>query len=292
MKKILITGASGLVGSALLSELRQVNGEYEIFAASSKFSCSYGDRIYYIPNVEINNVMKENKIDLLVQVAFPRNVNDEQWADGFKFVSDILWMAKRHNVQRVINISSQSLYGWKRTKAAKEEDSIFLNSPYNTGKYFIELLIQELFPKDSYTNIRLSTIIGPHTNERVPNKLFSKIFGGEDLIIKGGQQIFSFLDIRDAASGLARMITSRKKWRPIYNLGTSEYATLLEIAQEVVNIGKKYGFFSNITIKPSNDFLNNRIDVSAMKKDFDWTAKYNLKDSLEYIFVNNYFGMY
>lgn len=288
MKKIMITGSSGLVGSAVISELLGKHEDFEIFAATSRDCTSTNEKLHYISNDKIEATMKEEKPELLLQLAFPRNVKEDQWAEGIKFASDVLWLAKEYNVKRVINISSQSIYGWGRSKASREGDGVVLNSPYTTGKYFSELLTEKLFEEGNFANIRLSTIIGPSTKERVPNKFFAQIVAGKNLTVKGGTQIFSFLDVRDAATGLVSMITKEKKWRPLYNLGTAEYATLLEIAQLAVEIGKKHGYESSVAVEPAEIVLNNMLDVTSMKEDFDWEAKYTLQESLEHIFADNY----
>ena len=154
MKKILITGASGLVGRAVISELLSSEREYDIYAASSKVCNGDGNKVHYVLNNEIQSIFEKINFDVLLHLAFPRNVKEEYWADGFKFATDILWMAKKYKVARIINVSSQSIYGWKREKAAKEGDSVVLNSPYTTGKYFTELITEKLFDKGYYSNIR------------------------------------------------------------------------------------------------------------------------------------------
>lgn len=288
MKKILITGSSGLIGKAIIKELLFSTMDYEIYAASSKPAFYTDDKVHYISNDEIENVLKENTFYLLLQLAFPRNVKENQWAEGFKFVANMFYLAKKYSVERIVNVSSQSIYGWKRKTFAKETDNLILNSPYTTGKFFSEIIVNELFKDRPHTNVRLSTIIGPTTDERVPNKFIAQIIEGKDLVIKGGTQIFSFLDVRDAASGLVKLIVSNQKWRETYNLGTAEYATLLQIARMSVALGENQGFKSDIIVEPADIILNNMLDVSAMKVDFGWEARYTLRESLEYIFTESF----
>lgn len=288
MKRVLITGASGLVGKATIENLLCATTDYEIYAASSQVLYGTNDRLHYILNKDIEEVLKKKSFDVFLQLAFPRNVQESQWAQGFEFVVDVLYMVKKYGVKRIINISSQSIYGWNRKKEATESHSIFLNSPYTTGKYFTELLVNKLFEDIPHTNIRLSTVIGPTTIERVPNKLFSRIAKNEKIYIHGGEQIFSFLDIRDVAEGLTCLICSNGIWRKQYNLGTAEHATLLQIAKEAVRIGKKYGYSSDIVLESAKIELNNMLDTRAMQEDFNWRAKYSLSESLEYIFEENY----
>lgn len=287
MKKILITGSSGLVGKETVKELL-TGSDYEIFAATSKNLKSVQERLRYINNSAVEEILKTEKIDVLLQLAFPRNVEEDQWAGGMEFVAHILGLAKKYDVKKIVNVSSQSIYGWQRKTYAVEGDAVYLNSPYTTGKYFTELMVNELFAGIYHTNVRLSTTIGPTTRERVPNKLFAQIMAGKELNIKGGKQIFSFLDVRDAASGLTKLITSDGKFRSVYNLGTSEYVTLLELAEMTVKIAEEYGYKSKINVEDADIVLNNMIDTSAMEKDFGWRAKFSLSETLKYIFCKNY----
>jgi len=287
MKKILITGSSGLVGNEVVSALKK-DEDWKIFAATSREAACTAGNVCYINNVDLERVLREEKIDVLLQLAFPRNVREDQWARGMEFSAHVLGLAYRYSVGKVINVSSQSIFGWQRTEPARESDGVILNSPYTTGKYWSELMVNEMFAGIPHTNVRLSTIIGPTTAERVPNKFFAQITAGEILKIKGGQQIFSFMDVRDAARGLIELIKTQAPLRPVYNLGTKEYATLLEIAKLAVNIGAEHGYTSGIQVEEADIVLNNRMDVSAMEKDFGWKAVYTLKESMENIYRQNY----
>lgn len=295
MKRVMITGAGGTVGQAIISALlANKSMEYEVIAATSNTEkVNQKDRcLHVIPNHDIERVMKESQIDTLVHLAFPRNAEPDQWAEGIAFSMDILYKAQKHHVRKIINTSSQSIYGLQRERAADEESSIYLNSPYTTGKYCTELIVNEMFQDRPHTNVRLSTIIGASTKERVTNKFFSRIIRDEDIIVQGGMQVFSFLDVRDAASGFVSLIGSDgSMWKKVYNLGTHEYKTLLEIAQMAVQIGKKYGYEkSGLIVQPADITLNNQIISTSFQKDFQWTPEYDLRSSMEYIFTTSYNG--
>lgn len=292
MKTILITGASGLVGRAVIQELITLKEEVTIYAASSNPDkiIYKADNFHVIKNEEIENILSANEIDILLQLAFPRNVSENQWAKGIKYAVDILFLAYKYKVKRVINVSSQSIYGLQRKISADEGHEICLNSPYTTGKYCTEVIMEHLFERGMYTNIRLSTTIGPDTKERVPNKLFARIVSGMDLIIKGGNQKFAFLDVRDAASGLVSLMRQDNIfWKTAYNLGTSEVNSLLDIANLSVKIARDYGYDqSRIVVQKDNIVMLNQIDVRLFECDFNWKAQHSLEESLRYIFEESY----
>lgn len=288
----MITGASGLVGSAMVDAfLRQNNPEDIVYAVTSNPErIKRGDgNIFVITPNQLEDVLTTNTIDVLVQLAFPRNVSDEKWAAGIKFATDMIFLAKKYGVKRLINVSSQSIYGLQREKAAVEHDDVVLNSPYTAGKYCTELLAAGLFEQGMFTNIRLSTVIGPTTKERVPNRLLANIMSGKELTIKGGEQLFSFLDVRDAANGLLRIISRiSQPWKPAYNLGTREVNSLLSIAEKCNQIACAYGYpEAHISLISDGTFLSNELDVSLFEKDFGWRARYSLNESLMYILEQN-----
>ena len=288
----MITGASGLVGTAMLDEIFCQNDPasmvYAVTSNPEKMKGA-GENVSVLTPDQLEDVLRTNAIDVLVQLAFPRNVSDEMWASGIKYATDIIFLAKKYGVRRFINVSSQSIYGLQRKTAAAENDDIILNSPYTTGKYCTELLAVGLFEQGTFTNIRLSTVIGPTTKERVPNKLLANIMSGKELTIKGGGQLFSFLDVRDAANGLLRIISGTEQpWKTTYNLGTREVNSLLSIAEKCNQIACAYGYpTAHINLIPDGTFLSNELDVSLFEKDFGWRARYCLDESLAHILNRN-----
>ena len=281
-----------MVGTAMLDEILCQNDPadmvYAVTSNPEKMKRAGGNVSVITPN-QLEDVLCTNAIDVLVQLAFPRNVSDEKWASGIKYATDIIFLAKKYGVKRFINVSSQSIYGLQRKTAATENDGIVLNSPYTTGKYCTELLAAELFEQGMFTNVRLSTIIGPTTKERVPNKLLASIMLGNELTIQGGQQQFSFLDVRDAADGLLCIISGTSQpWKPAYNLGTQEVHSLLSIAEKCNQAAFAYGYPKvHINLIPDGTFLSNELDVSLIEKDFGWKARYCLDESLVHILDHN-----
>lgn len=290
MKKFLISGAAGMVGRAIIEEIAtNYQGQIEVYAADrflDTLAPYESEHVHILLNDHLEEVMQTNSFDCMLQLAFPRNVQPNQWADGIKFCMETLFMAHKYDMKRIVHVSSQSLYGWQREDAATVDSEVMLVSPYTTGKYCIEVLVNNLFADRPHTNIRLSTIISPYTRERVVNKLFENVINGENLTIKGGGQIFSFLDVRDAAKGFVAVMNDEyESWKPVYNLGTSEYATLMEIAEKAIEIGKQNNYTNSELIhEPADIVLNNKIDVSDMLNDFGWKAQYSLQDTMNHIF--------
>ena len=289
MKKVIICGAAGMVGRGILEYISEHNCDMEVWAADinierlKKFESS---KIHPIQNKDVEIVLSHNQMDVMLQMAFPRNVKPEQWADGICFAANMLKLAKKYEVKSVINISSQSIYGLNRTEPADEDSPISLNSPYTTGKYCMELMMEQLFSDRPYTNIRLSTIIGPATPERVVNKFLATIIAGNDIIIKGGNQVFALLDVRDAAAGLVTLLLSDSKfWKCVYNLGSNVQLGIIELAEKCEEMVAKLGYNRTKVevVQDESIVLNSLVKVDSFYSDFTWEAKYSISDSIDFI---------
>lgn len=291
MRKVIIGGAAGMVGRGLLEYITEHKCDLEIWAADrniDQLKQYESTNIHPIQNKEVEIVLSHNQMDVMLQMAFPRNVKPEQWAAGISFAANMLKLAKAYEVKSVINISSQSIYGLNRTEPADEQSPISLNSPYTTGKYCMELMMEQLFGDRPYTNIRLSTIIGPATPERVLNKFLATIIAGNNINIKGGHQVFSLLDVRDAAAGLATLLMSNaNKWHHVYNLGTAEYIGIIDMAEKCESAAERHGILKTKIKVEQNDevFLNSLVKVDAFYEDFCWKAQYTIDESIDNIFT-------
>lgn len=288
--KILITGAGGFLGRNFIAETLQAT-EYELIAATSQREGlwkQWGDgngRLTVIENSALVEVDWKS-VNILLNCAFPRNVDEEQMVAGLKFISDTILAATNGDVGAVINISSQSVYSQERLEPATEHTSLSLDSKYAIGKYVTELLINTMCAKIPHTNIRLASLIGPEFNQRITNKFIDEAIAGNNLKLIGGRQRFGFLDIRDAVSGLLVMIQSNpENWDELYNLGTNESYTLEQIANEVCCISTElYKQPIAYDLVMSDNFKNSTLDCSKFYKKYEWCPAYSFNATLQRIF--------
>lgn len=175
-KNILITGATGQLASAIIEKFAEEKN-VTVFAATShpEHVKQKPENVQVIKNSAIEACLRANEMDYLIHAAFPRNVADHMWAAGIEFGYKVFSCAHRHKVKHIIHISSQSLYGWKREQPAVEGDPVVLSNPYSTGKYCLEQVVNAVFQNIPHTNLRLSTIIGPRSEEKVVNKFVRKV---------------------------------------------------------------------------------------------------------------------
>lgn len=285
---IAITGAGGFLGTELL---RQLAGKENIAVYAFTFDFEREKDTFVTAGniVTVDNSEADffdfSDTDVLISCAFPRNVNDETFAQGLDFVKIVIEKAVDDGVGSIINISSQSVYSQKREKPADESFAPVLETKYAVGKYWSELYLNSLCRRIKHTNLRMASIIGAGFNQRLTNKFALKISAGEQITISGGNQLFGFLDVRDAAAGIIKIALSKNDWQEIYNFGTNNAYTLRELAETAVETGRDLGFRADVpVIIPSDDWQNSSIVADRFMKDFDWRPQYSLKDTMKSIF--------
>lgn len=287
--KIAITGAGGFLGTELL---RQLSGRADAAVTAFTFDFERArDTFVTAPNIRnVDNAdagsYDYSDTDVLINCAFPRNVNDESFAGGLDFLQRVIEKAAADGVRAVINISSQSVYNQKRREAAGEDAPIVLGSKYAVGKYFSELFVNTVCRRIRHTNLRMASLIGAGFNQRITNQFAMKIRAGEQITLTGGDQLFGFLDVRDAAAGILTVAYSEGAWDEAYNLGTDAAYTLLDIAKTAHSVGAERGFTApEPVVTGAGEWQNSAILCGRLYDRFGWKPSYALRDTVESIYA-------
>ncbi|MCD7890602.1 MAG: NAD(P)-dependent oxidoreductase [Ruminococcus sp.] len=286
--EIAITGAGGFLGTELL---RQLSAFRDITVTAFTFDFERerttfirSENIFPVDNSEAAD-FDFSDTDVLINCAFPRNADDASFSKGLIFLQRVIEKAAGDGVGAVINISSQSVYSQQRWEPANEDFLIITESKYAVGKYFSELFVNSVCRKIRHTNLRMASLIGAGFNQRITNKFAMKVRDGEQITISGGNQLFGFLDVRDAASGIIAAALSDCGWAEAYNLGTNEAYRLLDIAAEAVSVGRSFGYSAPDPISnESENWQNSVLDCNKFQNEFSWHPKYDLKATLSEIF--------
>lgn len=283
--KILIAGAGGFLGTELVRQLTNKEGIQVIALTSQKIKlekiAGYSSNITVMGRTDISDPeFSFIDIDVLINCAFPRNVDGIHMADGLLYISKLLETAIAGGVKSVINISSQSVYSQVRLEPAAEDTELNLESKYAIGKYATELITNGICRNIPHTNIRMASLIGAGFDQRLVNKFVRQVIEGNNLCIKGGKQLFGFLDVRDAASAII-IIAMGKNWKEVYNLGSDNSFSLLEIAECVQRTVSDAGLGkTEIELLESDDWQNSSLDSTALKEQFGWKEQYGLEETI------------
>lgn len=288
MIKVVITGASGFLGSHLLKKLEN-DTDCFVYALSSKTIVSNADNVKsFHKDIIDSDCAEEIFCDaVVVNCAFPRNAMGSEMAAGLEYINKLFKTCKICKSRAIINISSQSVYSQKRNCPANESTDICLESPYAVGKYATELLLQNICEgtEIAYTNLRLSSLIGPGFDQRVVNRIVEKGISGETIMADISDKRFGFLDVLDAVDGILTVAKSNVfHLKPVYNLGNGAGYSIKDFCDCIQIIFESKGLERlKVEYNESKDFGTTAVLGDLLKDDFGFIPSVTLTSSINEI---------
>ena len=291
-KTILITGANGRIGTALIQEILQRTSYRIIEAVASeakykdlleRLNCSDVMRIQYIQR---ESLFKSdlNDVYAVVHLAFARrNRRAEEIAGSIDYSMKLFQKAVSARVQRIINISTQGIYGETPDIRVEAAEAAPLTA-YTMAKYATEKFFDFCFDgtEIEHTNLRLDLIV--QSQNLVP-ALCRQAKQGL-ISLKGGEQRFSFLDVKDAALGILAMIDSPCGWEKIYNVGWNKRRyKLTEIAELVADAAQMHGYSRpEILLEKQDIALWSGMNSERFSSHTGWKPKIDMQQMILKIF--------
>lgn len=288
MKKILVTGASGLVGyniARLLIEIPQC----QVFpTVHNRSADDLGNSIQIDLQKDSIETLKEN-FDCIVHcaAAIPNvRFNDKQAAIINRSIDDnVIHYCVKHNC-RLIYISSMSVYGYNKSETLREDTKICIGDL--TSKYSYEKRNSEIRIKNkcrNYCIFRISSPYGPQQkNINVFKKFVLDASAGRKIYYFGkGERTQNFIDARDIAQAVLKCMD-----KPIgsFNIAASCAISMKELAYLVQKVGEEeLNVFAEVCKDERADPQENvrtNIDISLADKELDWKPQIELEDGIRY----------
>ena len=286
-KKIVITGASGFLGSHLVERMKG-DEQYEVYALSSKpdelRDRLGGENVEYIHKDNLRPEMLEDSI--VINCAYPRNSTGAAIADGLKYIQRVFESAVESRAAAIINISSQSVYSQQRTEAATEETPVCLESPYAVGKYAVELMLESICKggKTRYTSLRMASLIGPGFDQRIVNRFVKKLIAHEPITVVKQPKQMGFLDVEDAVGAIISVTeSSMQGWKTVYNVGNGRGYTVEEIYDSVASELKDQIDITQTEFETGEDDSSSAVSSDCLKKDTGFIPAIDLNESIRRI---------
>ena len=302
MKRILVTGGAGFVGSHLCERL--LNDGNEVICLDNYFTGSKRniehlmDHHYFelVRHDITNPYMIE--IDEIYNFACPASPIHYQYnpikttKTSVMGAINMLGLAKRVKA-KILQASTSEVYGDPTVHPQKESywgnvNPIGLRSCYDEGKRCAETLFMDYHIQNQVKIkiIRIFNTYGPrmHPNDgRVVSNFIVQALKDEDITIFGdGLQTRSFQYVDDLVEGTVRMMNSRDGFIGPVNIGNPNEFTMLQLAQEVIDLT---GSKSKLTFKPlpQDDPMQRQPDISLAKKELNgWEPTVQLKEGLKH----------
>lgn len=294
-KRILITGADGNLGGRLTKLLAE-STEYGIVAVSS-----FPDRIPLM--LEREGIANKDKViqmssddmfahDLnkynivgAVHLAFSRAIfPSRDIASSLDYSLSAFKKIIDSGIQNAIYVSSQSVYGdtsdWRTEETVPAPGSIYAMAKYAGEKLFEACYMghEEL----QHAIVRLDIVI---QSQNLVRALCKNAKEKGQLTLKGGKQVFSYLDASDVPKALLALLNSKAKWQPVYNVGPYKMRyTLVEIAEYVKKIAEVYGYKVNVSLAEDDTVLWAGMDSGKFIHDTGWKPEVGIENMIENVF--------
>lgn len=307
MKRILVTGGAGFVGSHLCERL--LNEGHEVICLDNYFTGSKKniehlmDHHYFelVRHDVTNPYMIE--VDEIYNLACPASPVHYQY-NPIKTIKtsvmgaiNMLGLAKRVKA-RVLQASTSEVYGDPKVHPQPESywgnvNPIGRRSCYDEGKRCAETLFMDYRVQNDVDIkiVRIFNTYGPRMNPedgRVVSNFIVQALKGESITVFGdGTQTRSFQYIDDLVEGMVRMMNTEKRfWGPV-NIGNPGEFTMLELAKKIIDLTNSKSEIEFLPL-PQDDPMQRRPDITLAQKELgNWEPKIQLEEGL--IKTINYF---
>jgi dTDP-glucose 4,6-dehydratase len=323
MKKVIITGGLGFIGSNLINILKNkyfiINVDKVTYASNFKnIDPNINNYKFYKEDINnkifIKNILEKYKPSIIFNLAAETHV-DRSIDSPRQFINsnilgvfNLLESIRNYKEKiKLIHISTDEVYGdIKKNYKSKEEDAYNPSSPYSASKASGDFLI-----KSYIRTYKMPAIITNCCNNFGPNQYPEKliptiiynILNKKPIPIYGkGENIREWIFVKDHCEALIK-VSEKGVIGENYNIGSGTVLNNIQIAEKIISTLKNMTYKKNITSKvslvkdrPGHD-LRYCLDSSKIKNNLKWQCKSNFDQKINetiiwYIdkFQKNYFN--
>ena len=299
MKKILVTGGAGFVGSFLCDRL--IDEGHEVIAIDNFFTGSKENlsQLSDETNFELirHDIVKPIllEVDWIFNLACPASPIHYQY-NPVKTVKtnvmgtlNMLGLAKRVKA-RILQASTSEVYGDPQVHPQPESyfgnvNPIGLRSCYDEGKRVAETLMMD-YHRQSQVDVKIVRIFntyGPRMHPedgRVVSNFIVAALKGEPITIHGdGLQSRSFCYVTELVDAMYRMMNTENFTGPV-NTGNPGEFTMIELAETVLKMTNSSSKLVLVEARP-DDPGRRRPDITLAKEKLGWEPEIKLKEGLK-----------
>ncbi len=307
MKKVIVTGGLGFIGSNLIKILNQkkffvINIDKVSYASNNKnIPTNIQNYKFYKENINNKNfiirILQKYKPSLVFNLAAETHVDKS--IDGPKSfinsnilgVFNLLEAIRMYNKKlKLINVSTDEVYGDINKLSSKENDAYNPSSPYSASKASGDLLI-----KSYIRTYNLPAVITNCCNNYGPNQypekliptIIYKIIRNETIPIYGnGKNVREWIHVNDHCEALIKIAINGKIGES-YNIGSGVKIENIELMNKIISIFEKINTsqknkinFHFVKDRPGHDFRYS-LNSSKLKTELKWKCKINFNEGLK-----------
>ena len=301
MKRILVTGGAGFIGSHLCERLLEEGSE--VICLDNFFTGSKKNIVHLFQNPYFELVRHDVtmpyycEVDEIYNLACPASPVHYKY-NAIKTIKtsvmgsiNVLGLAKRKKA-KILQASTSEVYGDPQVQPQAEDYWGFVNpvgerSCYDEGKRCAETLFMD-YHIQNRVRIKIARIFntyGPRMQTddgRVVSNFIVQALRGENITIYGdGSQTRSFQYITDLVEALVRVMSTGEDFTGPVNVGSARETDILSLAEMIIGMT---GSASKIVFEPSriDDPVKRKPDISLAKKELGgWEPVVELEEGLQ-----------
>lgn len=315
---VLVTGATGLVCSAIVDFLIRLNDTrnagvcvYVTARSLQKATDRFGQLlnrpdVVFVEYDALKDVTWSFDVDYIIHGASPANPAlytkqpVETMLANILGMNNILNYAKKHHVKRVLFVSSSEVYGRKENSepyGSSEYGYVDILNPracYPSAKRACETLCSSYGAEYGIDSVivRLGHVYGPtatRQDTRASSQFFYDVLDGHDIVMKSaGSQVRSYCYVVDCVSAILTVLLSGEMGKA-YNISNPvSVVTIRELAEQIAKSSGRKVVFENPSDeeKKGYNLMDNSSLDSADLLILGWKGLFSLEDGVNHTLVN------
>ena len=302
MKRYLVTGGAGFIGSNIVAALvkkgkmvrvldnfsegkieflKPFKSDIEIIRADVR---RYNDCRKAVKGIEV--VMHQAALRSVIKSVMEPFATHDTDATG---TLNMLEAARQARVKRFVNASSSSVYGDAKHFPTKEESPFGALSPYAVAKLAAERYAYSYFVNYGLetVSLRYFNVFGPHQN---PESIYSAVIPGfierfkkntAPMIFGDGRQSRDFTYVENVVNANLLAAEVSKAKGEVFNIGSGEDYSILELYKELASIMHKEHLKPLFKKRRPSDPDRTYADISKAKRILGWEPKTSFKEGLK-----------
>ena len=300
MKRILVSGGAGFIGSHLCTRL--INEGHDVICLDNFFTGAKDNIMHLMDNHHFEVVRHDvtypysAEVDEIYNLACPASPVHYQHdpiqtaKTSVMGAINMLGLAMRLDA-KILQASTSEVYGDPIVHPQPESywgnvNPVGYRSCYDEGKRCAETLFMDYHRQNNVRVkiIRIFNTYGPRmlpNDGRVVSNFILQALHNEDITIYGdGKQTRSFQYIDDLVEGMIRMMNTEDEFTGPVNLGNPNELPVLELAERIIRMT---GSSSRIVFKqlPDDDPKQRQPDITLAKEKLGWQPTIELEDGLK-----------
>lgn len=305
MKKILVTGGAGFIGSNFVRYMLNKYQDYKIvnldlltYAGNIKSLDDIKDNPNYLfvkgdiaDNKLVDKIVSENKINVIINFAAESHV-DRSITNPDIFVKtnvlgtqNLLEVAKKYKIEKFFQISTDEVYGsLGKTGFFTEKTPLSPNSPYSASKASADLLVMA-YHHTFGLNVNITRCSNNYGPYQFPEKLIplfiTNALDNKQVPLYGdGLNVRDWLFVEDHCSAIDTVLHKGKNGE-IYNVGGNNEKTNKYITDTILKyLGKDSSLIKYVADRLGHD-RRYAIDATKIKEELGWQPQYKFEQAIE-----------